>query len=196
MLAEHRLIGLQIGQRRAAGTILVAGVDGQAIEALKAERDDVLELASCHVEDGDGVVFLQGNESLAAIWRESDVFRLKVLADGNARELRRAIERETNSLGAEAGQLRIEGRETGGGYGSGCSAGAQVDDADRPDRVGGVDGARRITSVADLGLVGNQELAAVGAEGDHIRQRADAQRPDHIAGGGVEQEHRARVGLG
>ncbi len=66
--------------------ILVAAVERQAEEALLSERNDVAEGACFDVENGDGVVFLKGDECGRSIRRDADVLGFEILCDCDAFE--------------------------------------------------------------------------------------------------------------
>ncbi len=181
--AKHRLAGARV-----LHSVLVAEVGAEGAEVLFAERSHAGEGGAGDVEHGDRVGLLQRNHGLRAIGRDGEVFRLKVGG-------RHAVIEDADTGGFESGGLRIEGGEIGGLHGSSDTSGIDGDDAHRALGSighGDLDGDLRL---GKLTLIADEQLGAIGSEGDVIGHHADGGVTDQRTRGGIEEDHEAGICL-
>ena len=173
---KGRARGREVGE----GDVLHAEREGQA-GILVAERDERDRPARDQIHDGQRVVLLERNPGRGGVGRNGDVLRLEILGDGRV---------GTVDADGRVQVHAVEGGEARGGHGAlrqVLDAIGEIDDADGAFRV-------LVVSLVRLALVGDDHLAAVGSEGEHVGQRADLDGGQRIAVG-VEEDGLAVGGL-
>ena len=175
----------------------VLGAGDAAAPVLDAGREDLGDhrRGTAEIQHGKGVVLLQGDPGGLAVGAEGDRFGFDVLANrgGHTQALTdadAAVDQLFAAVlpGGEADGLHI-------GLGRGHRRGGQkANGVDQGNRSLGINGVERI----GLAFIGDQQLAAVGAELDHVGQSADVHAA-HVNGQGriaqVIELHEAGVGF-